>query len=91
MEEKKEDGTTTTRKVVRDVTRRGPIALESSRVEMTIDLEPRRKGLLWYDTWAGDYRARYTFHNPDDLPRRMGVRLAFPSSGGHLRRLPSSG
>jgi hypothetical protein len=80
VEEKKDDGTTTTRKVVRNVTRRSPIALESSRVEMAIDLEPRRKGLLWYDTWAGDYRARYTFRNPDDLPRRMEIRLAFPSS-----------
>ena len=79
VEEKKDDGTTTTRKVVRDVTRRTPLALEASRVEMALELDPRRKGLLWYDTWAGDYRARYTFHNPDELSRTVEVRFPFPS------------
>jgi len=80
VEEKNGDGTTTTRKVAREVTRRVAVPLESSRVEMTIDLVPRQKGLLWYDTWSGAYRARYTFHNPDREDRRMGIRLAFPSS-----------
>jgi hypothetical protein len=80
VEEKKDDGTTTTRKVVRKVTRRAPLPLEASRVEMSLHLDPRRKGLLWYDTWAGDYRARYTLHNPDDLSRRIGVRFPFPSA-----------
>ena len=79
VEEKKQDGTTTTRKVARDVTRRAPLPLEASRVEMAMQLEPRRKGLLWYDTWAGELRARYTLHNPDDVPRRVGVRFPFPS------------
>ena len=49
-------------------------------MEMTLQLDPRRKGLLWYDTWAGEYRARYTFHNPDDEARTVGVRFPFPSA-----------
>ena len=80
VEEKKDDGTTTTRTVVRDVTRRASLALEASRVEMALQLDPRRKGLLWYDTWGGDYRARYTFHNPDAQERRIGLRFPFPSA-----------
>jgi hypothetical protein len=80
VQQKNDDGTTTTRKVAREVIRRIPVPLESSRVEMTIDLAPRQKGLLWYDTWSGEYRARYAFHNPDGEPRRMGIRLTFPSS-----------
>ena len=80
VEEKTADGTASTRKVVREVTRCTPLPLESSRVAMALRLDPRRKGLLWYDTWSGDYRARYTIHNPDDVSRRIGVRLPFPSA-----------
>jgi hypothetical protein len=79
VEESLEDGTSRTRRVVREVTRRSPLPLETSHVEMALHLEPRRKGLLWYDTWSGDYRARHTLRNPDDAPRTIGLRFPFPS------------
>jgi hypothetical protein len=37
-----------------------PLPLDASRIAVKLDLEPRRKGLLWYDTYrvafAGSYR-----------------------------------
>jgi hypothetical protein len=79
IQEKDEEGALRTRKVTRHVVRRVPLSLESSRVTMDLRLEPRRKGLLWYDTWVGEYRARYTVHNPDDETRTVRLRFPFPS------------
>lgn len=80
VQEKDEEGTLRTRKVTRNVVRRVPLPLESSRVAMDLKLEPRRKGLLWYDTWVGEYRALYTVRNPDDTARTVGVRFPFPAA-----------
>jgi hypothetical protein len=80
VQEKDEEGTLRTRKVTRRVVRRIPVPLESSRISMDLRLEPRRKGLLWYDTWVGEYRARYTVHNPDRETRTVGIRFPFPAA-----------
>jgi hypothetical protein len=47
--------------------------------DVTLDLEQRRKGLLWYDTYAVAFRATYLFTNPDQEARRVRVRFAFPA------------
>ncbi len=57
-----------------------PVALLSSRVNVDIDLDQRRKGLLWYDTYGVGLTARYTIRNPDDAERVTLVHLAFPST-----------
>ena len=80
VQEKMEDGTTSTRKVTRKVTRTSPLPLDSTRIEVAFELDPRRKGLLWYATWGAKYQARYRVHNPDDVPRTLGLRGPFPSS-----------
>jgi hypothetical protein len=80
VQEKMEDGTTSTRKVTRAVTRTSPVALDSTRINVAFELDPRRKGLLWYATWGAEYRARYAVRNPDDVPRYLGLRVAFPSA-----------
>jgi hypothetical protein len=77
---KKEDGTTSTREVARMVTKTAPLPLESTRIDVAFDLEPRRKGLLWYATWGARYRARYVVHNPDPIARTVGIRVPFPSA-----------
>jgi hypothetical protein len=79
VEVKRDDGTTSTREVTRTVTERTPLPFESSRVEIAFELDPRRKGLLWYATWGASYRARYRVRNPDDVTRTVGVRVPFPS------------
>jgi len=77
---KNEDGTTSTREVARMVTKTAPLPLESTRIDVAFDLEPRRKGLLWYATWGARYRARYFVHNPDPIARTVGIRVPFPSA-----------
>ena len=70
-------------KVIRTVTRtvmdRVPVALEQSRVDVALNLDHRQKGLLWYDTYAVEFRARYRVRNPDPELRVIGVHFAFPS------------
>ena len=80
VQEKMENGTTSTRKVTRAVTRTSPLPLDSTRIDVAFELDPRRKGLLWYATWGATYEARYRVHNPDDVPRTLGLRVPFPSS-----------
>ncbi|MCG6920060.1 MAG: inner membrane CreD family protein [Acidobacteria bacterium] len=76
---KKEDGSTSTREVTHTLTERTPLPFESSRIDVAFELDPRRKGLLWYATWGAGYRARYRVRNPDDVARKVGIRIPFPS------------
>jgi hypothetical protein len=72
------------RKVTRPVTRTEydnvPIPLASSRVGVDLRLDQRRKGLLWYDTYAVGFRARYSFQPPADVEGPVFVRFTFPSA-----------
>jgi hypothetical protein len=36
-----------------------PLPIYSSRISVVLDLEPRRKGLLWYDTYGVGYSGSY--------------------------------
>lgn len=53
--------------------------LERSRVEVRLGLTPRRKGLLWYNTYTVDYRGVYTFRNPADRERDICFTVPFPA------------
>jgi inner membrane protein involved in colicin E2 resistance len=57
-----------------------PMLPEQSRVSVDMDLDQRRKGLLWYNTYAVTFAARYKLRNPDDAARTALVHLAFPSA-----------
>jgi inner membrane protein involved in colicin E2 resistance len=56
-----------------------PLPLDRSQVGVDMDLDQRRKGLLWYNTYAVGLVGRYTIHNPDDDRRAVQVHLDFPS------------
>lgn len=64
--------------VAKLVEKQDPVVLSSSRVKTDIQLDPRRKGLMWYSTYrvkfAGDYSVRNEFADK----RRFFVRFAFP-------------
>jgi hypothetical protein len=79
VEEKDAAGTTKQRQVTKTVTEPVTMPLESSRVEVALSLDPRKKGLLWYDTYAVTFSAAYRFRNPDDVGRDASVRFQFPS------------
>lgn len=67
----------------RDVTRQTfvdvPVPLVASKVDVRLDLEHRRRGLLWYDTYAVAFRATYTFRNPDPIERSLRLHFTFPN------------
>jgi hypothetical protein len=69
--------TTTRRSHVVDVY---PVALDSSRVTAELTVDHRRKGLLWYPTYAVAFRGVYTLHNPSDRRQTVLVEFPFPSS-----------
>ena len=80
VQERDRDGNLVTREVTtRDVVN-GPIPLDSSRVQVQLHLDQRKKGLLWYDTYGVQFRAVWRVHNPDSEPRRVVVQFKFPST-----------
>jgi len=51
------------------------LPLESSRIRVSVDLDPRQKGLLWYSTYGVSFDGTYRFRNPGDGDR---VRFCVP-------------
>ena len=75
-------GQTMLKRVEKTVVDRLPAPPSSSRVAVGLDLDQRRKGLLWYDTYGVSFDAVYRFRNPHDEPRRLVVSFVFPSAEG---------
>lgn len=61
------------------VERQIPLAIQGSRINVDIKLDPRQKGLLWYRTYAVDFAADYVFHNNATEPQNVSFRLKFPA------------
>lgn len=53
-----------------------PIALDASKVDVKLDLQQQRKGLMWFPTYGVDFKARYTFLN--DSAEAQDVTVSFP-------------
>ncbi len=70
----------TTRRVSREVEVSHPLALLSSRITVDLDLEYRRKGLLWYDVYTVAFDGRYLVRAPEGEPRRLRLRFDFPAT-----------
>ena len=70
------------RRMEKTVFDRAAAPASSSRVEVTLDLDQRRRGLLWYDTYGVAFAGEYRFRNPHDVPRRVVVSFVFPSPEG---------
>lgn len=73
------EGRVVKREVTRPVIQRVPIGVDSTRATADLDLEHRRKGLLWYATYTVAFKGTYTFRNPDAVERVLGVRLPLPA------------
>jgi len=56
------------------------LGLESSQITVDLKLDNRRKGLLWYATYAVAFDGAYTFRNPLDEPVTATVTFEFPSA-----------
>ena len=55
-----------------------PLPLESSRVRIGFDLEPRQKGLLWYSTYKVAFAGTYVFRNTGADEQPVTFTLHFP-------------
>jgi inner membrane protein involved in colicin E2 resistance len=56
------------------------LALESSRVDVGLDLQHRQKGLLWYCTYKVAFSGLYAFRNTSDKEQTVDFKLQFPTS-----------
>jgi hypothetical protein len=53
-----------------------PVELSGSDIRVGLDLDYRKKGLLWFSTYRVDFKADYQIENPKDFP--VTVRMVFP-------------
>jgi inner membrane protein involved in colicin E2 resistance len=79
VETKDENGRAVQREVKKPRLRSVPVALQSTRAAVNLDLEHRQKGLLWYATYTVSFKSTYTFRNPDNEPRELRVRFPLPA------------
>ena len=57
-----------------------PLALESSAINVDLNLEHRQKGLLWYSTYKVGFDGHYGFRNPSDKEQPVDFTLPFPTA-----------
>jgi inner membrane protein involved in colicin E2 resistance len=57
-----------------------PLPLESSKIDVDLDLQHRQKGLLWYSTYKVRFSGVYGFRNPTDKEQTVDFKLNFPTA-----------
>ena len=58
------------------------VPLKASDLAVSIDLDHRQKGLLWYSTYRVKFLGRYQITNPTPAPQTMTFEFKFPSEKG---------
>jgi len=56
------------------------LPLESSSIDVRLDLEHRQKGLLWYSTYTVGFQGDYGFRNPSEQEQAVEFSLKFPTT-----------
>ncbi|HJY29740.1 MAG TPA: inner membrane CreD family protein [Pyrinomonadaceae bacterium] len=56
------------------------LPLESSRIDVDLDLQHRQKGLLWYATYKVAFSGVYSFRNTSDKEQKVDFKLQFPTT-----------
>src|SRR6185436_3605917 len=56
------------------------IPLESSKINVDLNLEHRQKGLLWYSTYKVRFSGVYGFRNASDKEQKVVLNLNFPTN-----------
>jgi inner membrane protein involved in colicin E2 resistance len=73
-----ENGKKTTKTIQEAITT--PLPLESSAIDVALELEHRQKGLLWYSTYKVAYSGLYGFRNTSDKEEAVDFVLKFPTA-----------
>jgi inner membrane protein involved in colicin E2 resistance len=56
------------------------LPLEQTRANAALQLDYRKKGLLWYSTYQVDFAGVYRFSNPSDQVQEVTFRMHLPAS-----------
>jgi inner membrane protein involved in colicin E2 resistance len=56
------------------------LPLESSKIDVDLDLQHRQKGLLWYSTYKVAFSGVYGFRNTSDKEQTVDFQLHFPTA-----------
>jgi inner membrane protein involved in colicin E2 resistance len=56
-----------------------PLPVDGSDVGVSLRLEHRQKGLLWYSTYRVDFRGKYRFTNSSTQEEDIRIRFNFPA------------
>jgi hypothetical protein len=73
-------GETWMQPVSRTIIDRIPVSIASSRLDVSLALDQRQKGLLWYDTYGVTFAGDYRLVNNDKEPHTVFVHFVFPSN-----------
>ena len=76
--EEAKEGDKTVLRTVQDHVHRS-LSLEASKLAVTLDLEHRQKGLLWYSTYKVGFDGSFTFENTTD-EELVTITLNFPTA-----------
>lgn len=63
---------------------------ESSKVQVALRSEPKKKGLLWYRAYTVDFHAEYLLKNPAPIPQTIYVTFDFPAKEARFDRFSFS-
>jgi inner membrane protein involved in colicin E2 resistance len=77
-EEIMENGKKTVKTIQEAVTT--PLPLESSAIDVALELEHRQKGLLWYSTYKVVFSGHYGFRNTSNKEELVDFSLKFPTA-----------
>ncbi|HSE30999.1 MAG TPA: inner membrane CreD family protein [Pyrinomonadaceae bacterium] len=82
VEIKDEESVENGKKIIKKVETQRTIdlPLESSTINVHLDLQHRQKGLLWYSTYKVAFNGIYTFRNTSDKEQSVNFELKFPTS-----------
>ena len=72
------NGTPFTSTVERQADEQVPVPLVGTEADASLALEHRRKGLLWFPTYALDFRGKYSFEWTGDAPKELHLFFAIP-------------
>ncbi|MFC1743985.1 inner membrane CreD family protein [Candidatus Riflebacteria bacterium] len=80
VQRKDKDGRFITK--IEERTFRKSISLSKSDIKVNLELNHRKKGLLWYATYRVNFSAAYVIENTSDKLRQMSVNFEFPNKNG---------
>jgi len=65
-------------RVFQEIEKQDPVVPSQTRIDVRLESEPRRKGLLWYSTYKVRFSGDYAFKNGFQNKRKFFIKFDFP-------------